>query len=341
MKKIVSIMLVALLATSTIFAGISFSGNFKAGYKFTFGEDDMKIAPWQTGEAKLAITAKDDNGIWSVTYKGDAKGGAAGFNSDNHWSATASVNIAKLVAVMGGDMGDFGMTLSAGDNAKMSALAAYSNGALKNNGKNSVQLAMNYGSLVKFNIAGDPTDDGRSMVVSALTEPISGLKVSAAYAYKPYFETNSGKKIDAPQNHAFAATADADIAKLAGLKDFDLGLSAFDVFCFEDPEVNALGVKLYGTYDFLTATAEFFMDTMNKENTYGIKAKVDLKNVVDNLTISASVASKDVTKFADNFAVDAEATYKLAGTSVELSLKGEYAQKNKAFILTPKMALTF
>ncbi len=345
MKKIVSIMLVALLATSALFAGMSFSGNFKAAYDFNFG-DEIKITPWKTGEAKLAIKATDDNKIWTVTYKGDGNDGKAGFDSDNHWNANASINIANLVKAMGGDMGDFGMTFSAGNNSSMNGLSAYndvtSNGYknLKNNGKNSVQLAMNYGSLVKFNIAGDPTDAGRSLIVSALTSPVDGVSISAAYGYKVASKYGDGTSIAFPSDNAVNVAVDVNVAKLAGL-DFKLGVSAYDTIGFGDKMVNTLAANAYTTIDMAAAYVEFTMDSANDSNVYGLKAGVGLDNLVENFDLGITFSSKDITKVADNFVVGAEADYALAGTSVALNLKAEYDRAKENFLVRPKMIITF
>ena len=159
MKKVLTIAIVALLATATLFAGVSFSGRFRQGYTFAFEKDkDAAVSPWKTEEAKLVMKVADDNGLWTVNLKN-----VGALDSNDKWSANASFDLTKAFALGGIDLGDFSLALSLGANTKMTALSAYTDPTgneyfkLKNNGSETIQLSTGYGNLVKFNIAVDPT----------------------------------------------------------------------------------------------------------------------------------------------------------------------------------------
>ena len=159
MKKILTIALVAVLAATSVFAGVNFSGRFRQGYKFTFAEGkDVASTAWRSNEAKFVIKASDDNGIWTISLKD-----IGALDSNDKWAANASVSLTKLLAAAGVDTGDFSLDFNLGNNDRMAGLSAYNDVTasdycmLNNDGTTSFELAAAYGKLVKFNIAVDPT----------------------------------------------------------------------------------------------------------------------------------------------------------------------------------------
>ncbi len=341
MKKILTIALVAVLAATSVFAGVNFSGRFRQGYKFTFAEgQDFASASWKTEEAKFAIKASDDNGVWSVSLKN-----VGVLDSNDKWAANASVSLTKILAAAGVDTGDFSLALSLGNNSKMTGLSAYNDVTgneyykLKNNGSESFQLAAAYGKLVKFNIAADPTNKGGnkpSTVVSLSTEPVNGLSVAAAYAYRGYFnEAASGAAVTA--DHMIGASVKVDVAKLAGL-DFKLNVSAYDNVALGDSKVNSFAAAVEGGVDVVDGFVEFAMKNAESANVYALNTQVNF-NIVDGLGLDAYFNIADLSKTGDTFSVGADASYKLSG--VQFALNAEYARASKAFSVTPKMIIVF
>ena len=160
MKKILTVLVVVLLATTTIFA-VDFSRRFRAGYKFSFG-DDFTASAWKNPELKLTAKISDDAGIWTVNVKAlnvesssftldkdaladlftgnvtspeemadalgnafEVSGGKVSLDSDDKLSANLSLNIAALLAANNVDLGDVSLALSIGSNGAMTALSAY------------------------------------------------------------------------------------------------------------------------------------------------------------------------------------------------------------------------
>ena len=144
MKKILTILTVALLACSTVFAAVNLSGEFEGGYKFLFSDGEYS-ATTQDGKTEGKVTLKftDDAGIWTVNVKG-----LATLDSGNALKANLSLNLAALMAANGVDLGDVSLALSLGANDKMTALSAYNDVTgdelykFKNNGKYSTELAV-------------------------------------------------------------------------------------------------------------------------------------------------------------------------------------------------------
>ena len=249
MKKILTILTVALLACSTVFAAaVNLSGEFEGGYKFLFSDGEYS-ATTQDGKTEGKVTLKftDDAGIWTVNVKG-----LATLDSGNALKANLSLNLAALMAANGVDLGDVSLALSLGANDKMTALSAYNDVTgdelykFKNDGLYSTELAVGYGDLIQTKIAVDPKVVGSkfALVASALTKPVDGVAVSVAYAHNGYFKL-SDETEKTPENAASVA-ADINVGTLAGL-DFDLGVTVYDNFGWQkDASDNAFAAAVYG-----------------------------------------------------------------------------------------------
>ena len=349
MKKILTILTVALLACSTVFAAVNLSGEFEAGYKFSF-KDEFKAKPQDNAEGKVTVKISDDAGIWTVNVKA-----LDNLDSSNKLKANLSLNLAALMAANGVDLGDVSLALSLGANERMTALSAYNDVTgdelykFKNNGKYSTELAVGYGDLIQTKIAIDPvstttTEEGEvagkfSLVASALTKPVDGVAVSAAYAHNGYFKL-SDETEKTPENAASVA-ADINVGTLAGL-DFDLGVTVYDNFGWEkEASLNALAAAVYGGVDFVDAFFELRMQnlTANKETdtTLGMKTQVNF-NVVENLGLDVyfSIGSFDAVE--DSYAVGGDVSYTVSGVKFAANL--DYAAV-AGFSITPKIVVTF
>jgi len=335
MKKALTICAVLLLVSATLFAAPTFSGRFRQGYTFKFADSKTTVDPWKNYEAKLAMKFADENGIWEIAFGNDGDGKAS-FDSNDKWGANATVDVTKALATKGVDLGEFSLKTSFGANTAMTALSAYvdNNGSelykLRNNGKATAQLSIGYGSLVTANIAVDPTNAGRSLVASIKTTPVEGVTAAAAYAYKG---TINNKAIAA--KNVAGASVDINVQKLAKLV-FKLGVTAYDNVAFGDTTINAFAANIYGGIDAVDGYAEIVMKNADK-TTVGLNVGVNF-NVVTDLGLDAYLSIADFSA-ASEFTVGGDVSYKLAG--VELALNAEYANKDKAFSLTPKMIIVF
>lgn len=338
MKKILTIALVAVLAATSLFAGVNFSGRFRQGYTFTFKDgQDPTSAAWKSEEAKFVIKATDDDGIWTIGLKkvGD-------LDSNDKWAANASVSLTKALAKAGVDMGDFGLAISLGNNSKMTALSAYKDSTgneyfkLKNNGKESIQFAANYGSLVKFNVAFDPTTTANgSTVASVLVAPVNGVSVGAGYAYNGWFKDSFAEKTG---KNMVGVSALVDVAKLADL-DFKLAVSAYDNILLEkDANVNSFAANVSAGVDMVDGFVEFVMNNQKDNNKFGLNTCINF-NVVENLALDAYFNIGDFSDVSKSYNIGADASYDLAG--VTFALNADYAASDKVFSVTPKMIIVF
>ena len=157
MKKILTILLVAILASATLFA-VDISGRFRAGYTFNFN-DGVTVTPWKAKEAKLTFKVSDDAGIWTINIKDFQDS----LDSNDKLAANLSLNMAALLADNGVDLGDVSLSVSIGANSRMTALSAYNDVTgdelykFKNDGEYSTEIAVGYGDLIQTKIAVDPT----------------------------------------------------------------------------------------------------------------------------------------------------------------------------------------
>ncbi len=322
-----------MLAATSLFAGVNFSGRFRQGYSFVFADgEDASITEWKKEEAKLVMKFSDDNGVWTIDLKN-----VGALNSNDKWAANATIDVKKALAAKDVDMGDFGLKVSIGNNGTMNALSAYDDaltGAgyykLYNNGKASTQLAASY-KIVNFNLAFDPTTDGKSLVASIKVAPVDGITVAAGYACKGYFKN---------QFNMLGGSVKVDIAKLADL-DFSLSFAAYDNFALGDEKYNSLAANIYGGYDKFEGGVEFVMGSAIADkttSTMGLNALVAF-SATDDLSFDAYANIGDLSKVSETLYFGADAGYTLAGVS--LNLGAGYDFGGKAFDITPYVVINF
>ncbi len=373
MKKVLAFALVGLLAASSVFAGITLGGEFKAGYNIPLNFNDFGetyIKAYNDAEAKLTIVAKDDDGIWTVTLKDSLK-----TNSGNAIKATGTVNIDKLAAKLGSDWGNWKLSLTAGENNNPSISSAYNSDVgggyskIKMNAPHSMVFAVKDGGWVDVQVGIDPTftkgSKDISAMVSAKIAPIDGLAISAGYVFNG---SESFYRILDPANaevhtkvdtlyfaHAIAAEFNLNLAKMIGL-DFDLAISGGDSFLIGAQSTktsvlptakdmgNAFGVGIYAGIDLISGHAEFLMGTAipdggKAESLFGFNAGIKSTCGVDGLTVNANLKSIDVTEFADNYEVSGGVSYGLSGTGITLGCDLKFDKKVLTF--TPTMTIKF
>ena len=336
MKKILTILAVALLACTTVFAAVNFSGSSTIGYMFNYGDtpDTWQQLFWgddgdDTNPNSLNLSISDDNGIWSVGFRAgitanekvgdeDAGSDAQGATLGNSGSMGGNVTIdfAKLIGLED-------WTLNAGmiGNDRYTTLRAYSNQSGNNfdrirTAANSyvAWLGVGYGGFVEAQVAVDPGLNGgkddeitttSDVLASALVTPLSGLEVSVDYAWKGEAK---GK---------FGAAVDANIGTLAGL-DFDLGVSAAYVMDI-NAEEHQVAATVYGGVDVVDLAVEYAY-TFDAAHYLYVGANL---NVVENMLLDVYFGANDVTDFANEFFVGGDIGYTISGMTFKLGV--EYA----------------
>ena len=376
MKKILTILTVALLACSTVFAAVNLSGEFEAGYKFSF-KDEFKADPQDNAEGKVTVKVSDDAGIWTVNVKA-----LDSLDSSNKLKANLSLNLAALMAANGVDLGDVSLALSLGANERMTALSAYNDVTgdelykFKNDGKYSTELAVGYGDLIQTKIAVDPKVGGKfALVASALTKPVDGVAVSVAYAHNAWFDTPNGVlgllgqtvptgvSVNNIAKNGVSIAADINVGTLAGL-DFDLGVTVYDnigfdagvitsgededgktvteIAYFENSTFNTFAAAVYGGVDFIDAFFEFRMDNIipkegEGDTVCGMKSQINF-NVVENLGLDVYFNIGDFEAFDTTYSVGGDVSYTVSGVKFAANL--DYAAV-AGFSITPKIVVTF
>ena len=368
MKKILTILTVALLACTTVFAALNVSGEFEAGYKFSFPNGDYKAERQDAKEGKFVLKVTDDANIWTINIKALDK-----LDSSNKLDGNLAHDLDALLAANGVDMGDVSLALSIGNNSAMTALSAYNDVTgdagykFKNNGNYSTELAVGYGDYIQTKIAFDPRantrdDKGKvepntgngSIVLSAMTAPVDGVKVSLAYSRDAIIYAKGSDDNAIYAVNAFGGAVDLNVGALAGL-DFDLGVSVYDNYGWGGTQkkndadalvalgkaYNALAAAVYGGVDVVDAFVEFRVDSdINAKavTTVGMKSQVNF-NVVENLGLDVFFNIGNFDAFKTSYEVGGDVSYTLSGGKFAANLK--FAGDGNVFSITPKVVVTF
>ena len=324
MKKILTILAVALLACTTVFAAVNFSGSSTIGYQINYDNDQWQQLFYgddgdDTDPNTLNLSISDDNGIWSVGFRTGIQSSAnkgATLGDTGSMGGNVTIDFAKLIGLED-------WTLNAGmiGNDRYTTLRAYSNQS--GNSFDRIRTAANsyvawvgvgYGGFVEAQVAVDPGLNGGNddnitttsdILASALVTPLSGLEVSVDYAWKGEAK---GK---------FGAAVDANIGTLAGL-DFDLGVSAAYVMDI-NAEKHQVAATVYGGVDVVDLAVEYAY-TFDAAHYLYVGANL---NVVENMLLDVYFGANDVTDFANQYFVGGDIGYTISGMTFKLGV--EYA----------------
>ena len=375
MKKVLTIAIVALLATATVFAGVNFGGKFTGGYVLNWHEDDN--GDWDyygyqygtdgiaTGDAALSLSVKDDNGFWSLGFDYVKEFGDGDANAD------FTLNLDKIIGAQMGTELPVTLALGVGINGRQSGLRAYSNNSGHNFDRirtnpdivnferatdpkpttaSFVTLTVGYEDFFKVNGAVTPmkVDGDILAVVGALITPINGVAVSANYVYNGHIAT--GVKENIPAENLFSAAADINIGELIDA-DFSIGASVAYAFADTDDTLgdptNQLAATVYGGIDLIDAYVEYAGMYIGDETTNFLEVGVNL-NVVKDLALNAYFGMGDMEHADDTYYVGATVGYDLAGVGLELNV--EYNEQGrfgygddsiKGFSITPSVSVSF
>jgi len=356
MKKILTIALVAVLAATSVFAGVSFSGEVKTGYALTWDKDGNfeALSYGQDGDktemTKLNLKASDDNGLWNATFSGAIK-----TDSSGAVDAALTVDAGKiLAAALNKDLPvSAKLSLLGGDRA--TALRAYSNKSGNNNDrvrttntgwKTNVVVA--YEKLVQVQFAISPkvtvkdssstsSTDKNAIVTSALFVPVDGVKASVGYGY------NAEKRLE----HTIFGAANVDVAKLADL-DFTIGVAASDIFEVEsEKNKNTLAAEVYATVKEISFSAEYVLKTeKDADAKNGFHLGADFSALVENSTLDVYFGTSDVANFKDYWYVGGDLGYNLSGVGFNLGVEynkgGSYNfNSDDRFLVVPSITVAF
>ena len=359
MKKILTILTVALLACSTVFAAVNFSGAFVAGYNFNYnnaGSEDwgfhvMCQDGYDSNTTKLNLGFADDNGVWSIGLEGQ-------FVADGRLSGDISIDMMKLLDVES----DVALKVALAVNDEQSVLRAYSN----NSGNNFdrfrtaagglwTSVNVGYSDFVQVQVAGAPElgkfDNGDKpgkggnadhlvgggdLAISALVTPVDGVKVSGGWVL-------NGKDDDGTGTEGVAGGAvDVNVGTLAGL-DFDLGVSASYKYGF-GTKTNVVAATVYGGVDVVDFAVEWAL----KGETNYLYAGVNL-NVVENMLLDVYVGANDIAEFDDTFFVGGDVGYTIKDVTLALGIEyagtgangGAYNYDYTGLSIVPKVSVSF
>ena len=352
MKKILTILAVALLACTTVFAAVNFSGELVSGYTFNYANDEWTSYVYgqdgvDSNSTKLNLSIADENGVWSVGLEGNV-------GVDARLIGDITADVIKAFA----PESDWSAQLGLLANDRVTGLRAYSNKSglsLDRIRSNEVglwtSLTVGYSDLVSVQVAGGPklTTEGADgsnnvagvavpekaaagqnvgdFIVSALVTPIDGLAVSAGYVY------NGEDKITDNNNGAVNAEVEVNLADMLGL-DFDIGLGVADKYHFakdnEKASSNIFLAQVYGGIDLITLSAEYGLASylpgvkgVDATNISMFYVGADI-NVLEGLTLNVYTGATALGKgieYGDTFYVGGNVGYTLAGVGLNLNVQ--------------------
>ncbi|MDY0288553.1 MAG: hypothetical protein RBR15_07005 [Sphaerochaeta sp.] len=331
-KFVLTLALVLMVAVTLTAAPIELSGNFKAGYTMTFASGGNGIAGKNIA-SEISLGALSVSGdFWKVAIAD----GVAITPGDNKMAATATIYLDKALAEQGMDMGDLAVTLTIGNKTTLGGLSAYTNSrdaltGLKMDSTDparySSAVQVDYTKLVSVYVGADLAafeTANKAIVLSAKSMPVDGVTAAVAYTN---MDANS---VDG----SVAGSVAVDVAKLAGIEDFGLTVSAYDVYFFT-PKTNNLYVELKGSYDKISAWTEYRI--INKTN--DMKLKVSFSGI-ENVGLSAFVELNDLTKVVKTTTkVGAGVTYAMGGVTYAIDM--DYATATEVFTLAPTVKISF
>jgi len=329
MKKTLAILMVAIIAVGSVFAGVKLSGEFGFGYEMNFDDGFHAYRYGQDGNdsaaAKFNIKGTDDDGIFSVTLRSiDDDGEERIFNQSGQFEAFADVD------------------LSDKHWARVKTVKMYSG----------ISAEIGYDKYVKVTVAGDPAKDNaqkidnREFMVNAIVTPVDGVAVAGTYARLSDQSGNDG---------AFNVATKVDVQKLADL-DFSVVASAAYRYNMST-EKSSIAATVSTGFDKFGIDAEYAIDFGGKDGNDDTVNKFYLAantGIVENVDLGAYIICTNVEEFGDSFEVGATAGYSMG--NIGLNLKVGYVGfdgnttgaklpdlnfDKKGFNITPSFSVSF
>ena len=338
MKKVLVTLLVFAVAVSGVFAAVNFSGSLTSGYviqnkdnawkTWIFGDDNTN-----SNSTTLKLSFGDENGYWTANMEGALylDGSSVGDEHPNRVAGDITVDLAKIIA--GADT-EWSAQIQLLAYDRITALRAYTNKSGLNYDR--VRTAepglwanaiVGYGKLIQFQIGGAPWLEGDAnnaneldgtvkkqqgdLIISAMTEPLDGLRVSVDWALKGDQITKLGEGV-------VGAAADVNIGALCGL-DLDLGVGVADKYYYGDvAKNNIVSAQVYGGIDMVSGFAEYVYESRNTVSR--LHLGLDL-NVVESMILNFYGGIGDFAKVDTQWYVGGNIGYEVAGVTFQLNLQ--------------------
>ena len=335
-KKFVLTLALVLMVAATLVAAtpIEVSGEFSAGYDFTFASGAN--ATKHSAGAELDTVFNFTGDFWKVT----AKGGVLLADGADAASANAAIYLDKALKAEGVDLGDVTLTLHLGTGVGKAAPSVLADKAeyrkdrgikLADATKGNFGLTVGYGDLVEVYAAAYPAA-GFPVVAGAKVTPVEGVAVAVGFSN----EWDNNKALAAAPVKALAASAKADIAALANL-DFDLAVTGEFLYDL-DNKASEINADVAGVYEGIGLWVAFNTDLTKHKMAAKASYELDIEDFT--VSVGAKYEAKDFDDMA-NFEVDlsAEAGYDFGGVSYSLGLA--YGIKAKTFVVSPSVTIKF
>lgn len=362
MKKVLVALLVLAVALSSAFA-VDFTGEFKAGYQFNWDKNFDNFQTHIMGQdgddsnsTKLVLGFADENGYWDISVRGY-------LTSNYRTNANANFNIDKMI--WGADS-DVKLQLGFVANDNQAGLRAYHNGSGNNfdrvrtaGGGLFTKLTVGYGDLIQVQVAGTPFTAAKAdgsilsdqngykasvadVIVSAITKPIDGVEVSAAWVYEGEGQTEAGK------GGNVSVAADVNIGTLVDL-DFDLGVSAAYKLGIKPAAgelANLVAAEVYFGFDLFNLDVEYSWQDFEGQDAINYLYVGAGFDVTDAVAVSAWIGADDVADFGNTWFLGAQVDYAFYenmsfGLGVEYSNAGSWAYDNAGFNIVPTLSIAF
>lgn len=377
MKKILTILAVALISATTLFAAVDFSGSFTTGLGFQYDENDWDL--WLYGddgegtrESRLNLSIADDAGIWGINIVGAVENGKTDsiadfeLNEAGKLGAELNLSITKLIdsAAETSITVDLSLFTTVAD--RVTTLRAYNNIAgndfdrvrtddrfthfgLSFGYENFVAVQATWGSSfqnddsIKFDIS------NQVITASALVNPLEGLKVSFDYAYNG--EDRSGSDIydeaalSTDNKHMIGVAADIDLGSMLGL-DAEFGVSVSDRYQATD-NYNVFAAVVYGGIKEAEAYVEYAYLNRGEagDEASDHNLQLGLSGAINAWGYNFYFGAEDVAQFADTYYVGAEGTYTISsvtfGLGLEYAESSSYNYDGKGLWIVPSVSISF
>jgi len=367
MKKTLAILMVAIIAVGSVFAGVNFSGAFDFGYNMYINDDGFDAQAYGNDgngsePAKFTIKGVDDDGIFSVTLKYLT----GKLDSSGKIKAKGTVDLSKALAkaydlempvtlkVSGGMLEEV-----AGNRADADVSGAHWARVRTNALEAGIAAEIGYEKIVKVFVAGDPvthfsagakdpqdvtkkisTNGRHDFIANVLVTPVDGVSVAGAYA----------RVADGSLDGAFNVGAKVDVQKLADL-DFSLVASATYKYSIAEEKSTIDASAKFGM-DKFTVGADYAIDfggkTNGKDNDTVNKLYLGVDtSIVENVALGAYVITTDLGNFGDCFEIGATAGYAMG--NIDLGLRVGYVEgnatkkylKSEGFVIQPFFSVGF
>lgn len=308
-KRILSVLLIALLTAGVAFADFTFSGNFDVGYTFGFDGTTELTAVDGDNSAPYAgfFYLKGGNEYISLDVRSEADVAGGSIVRGSGIAMTGTINLSNILNTMFTMEMPVAIELYAG-NQTFSSDADYAYGdshgiddeidlgATRNQYPFGAKFA--YGDLVQvFAYGALPVNGSGAGLLELRTQPVEGVRANIAYGI------SVGEKAQ-----DFQVSAIAEFGTLFDL-DFDLAVSASYVANIDNAADNShFMADLTGGYGPVGAYVEYeyYNDTENaaatNEHNLYIGASYDLADIVVPLSFGAEVA---LTNMAEDFTTGA------------------------------------